>query len=200
MKPYTRLQLVGAGWKNGNYPQNFTISYVYDLPFGSGRRFLSSASGAAQRILGGWQASGVTTFRSGGALYINGNGSLLPPGADTEPANYICNGKANNPHTRSEWFQTSCFAEPPFGTFGGAVTGTGGVYGPGLDNWDLSISKSFALWSESKRLKFQANFFNVFNFTNLSNPDTGLPDGNFGKITSDNGQPRQIQLGLEFIF
>lgn len=45
--------------------------------------------------------------------------------------------------------------------------------------------------------------FNVFNFTNLSNPDTGLPDGDFGKITkitSDDGQPREIQLGFEFTF
>lgn len=209
--PYdTQLQLVGAGWKNGNYPQNFTISYVYDLPFGRGQRFLSNASAATQAVLGGWQASGVTTFRAGGALYVNGNGGLLPPGADTEPANFLCGAPGSsisNPHTRSEWFETNCFAEPPFGTFGGALTGN--VYGPGLDNWDFSLSKSFALWSESKRFKFTANFFNIFNIINLNNPNTGCPQSapgaicsgsNFGAITGDNGQPREIQLGFEFIF
>jgi len=67
----------------------------------------------------------------------------------------------------------------------------------------LYAPRARILARENKRLKFQGNFFNVFNFTNLSNPDTGLPDGDFGKITkitSDDGQPREIQLGFEFTF
>ena len=49
-------------------------------------------------------------------------------------------------------------------------------------------------------MRFEANFFNLFNHVNLSNPDTNVQDGNFGLVTSDNGQPRQIQLGLKLIF
>jgi outer membrane receptor protein involved in Fe transport len=200
----TSLQLVGEGWKNGNYPQNFVISYAYDLPFGTGRRYMGDASGAARYVVSGWQVSGITTFRSGGALLINAPGSLLPPGADQEVANFLCTPgsgmSVNNPHTTNEWFDIGCFGQPAPGTIGNDRTGNGNAYGPGLQNWDFSISKSTPLWSEGKELKFEANFFNVFNHPNFSNPDTSVQDGNFGKITSDNGQPREIQLGLKFVF
>lgn len=200
----TSLQLVGSGWKNGNYPQNFVLSYAYDVPFGTGRRYMSNASGVAARAISGWQVSGITTLRSGGALLINAPGNLLPPGADQEVANFICTPGSgltdSNPHTLSEWFDTGCFAQPAIGTIGNDRTGNGNVYGPGLDNWDFSITKSTALWSETKQLKFEANFFNVFNHPNYMPPDTNVQDGNFGVVTSDNGQPREIQLGLTFIF
>jgi outer membrane receptor protein involved in Fe transport len=195
----TSLQLVGVGWKNGNYPQTFVTSYVYDMPFGNGHRWLSGASGLTNRVVSGWQVSGITTFRSGGALLINAPGNLLPPGADQETANFLCAGQPmNNPHTTSEWFDTACFGEPTAGTIGSARTGN--VYGPRFQNWDFAINKSTPLWGETKQLRFEANFFNLFNHVNLSNPDTNVQDGNFGVITSDNGQPRQIQLGLKFIF
>ena len=195
----TSLQLVGAGQNNGNYPQTFVLSYVYDLPLGRGRQYLGAASGATQRLVSGWQVSGITTFRSGGALLITAPTNLLPPGADQETANFLCAGQPmNNPHTASEWFNTSCFNEPAAGTIGTARTGD--VYGPGFQNWDLSIAKAIPLWTEGRQLRFEANFFNVFNQVNLSNPDTHVQDANFGVITSDNGQPRQIQFGLKVIF
>lgn len=200
INPYdTSLQLVGAGWKNGNYPHNFTVSYVYDLPFGNGHRFLGDASGVLNPVVSGWQVSGITTFRSGGALLINGNSGLLPPGADQETANYLCQGlPMHNPHTRTQWFDTSCFSEPAFGTFGSARTGD--AYGPGFQQWDFSLNKSTPI-TESKQIRFEANFFNIFNKVNLNNPDTQVADGsNFGRITGYNGNPRQIQLGLKLVF
>lgn len=205
ISPYdTSLQLVGEGWKNGNYPQNFVLSYAYDLPFGSGRRYMASGSGITERAVSGWQISGITTFRAGGAMLINANGSLLPPGSDTEVANFICGAgsgmSVHNPHTKAEWIDTSCFAEPALGTIGNDRTGNGHAYGPGLQNWDVSISKATSLWNEGTQLKFEANFFNIFNHVNLNNPDTNVADGNFGAITGDNGQPREIQLGLRLIF
>ena len=196
----TSLQLVGVGWKNGNYPQTFVVSYVYDMPFGSGHRFMSDASGAANHLVSGWQVSGITTFRAGGALLINANGALLPPGADTQVANFDCAGQSmNNPHHASQWFDTSCFSEPALGTIGSARTGN--VYGPSFQNWDFSISKTTGLWSETKQLKIEANFFNFFNKLNLGNPDTNLQDGaSFGTITGQTGLSRQIQFGVKFLF
>jgi Carboxypeptidase regulatory-like domain/TonB dependent receptor len=197
--PYdTSLQLVGEGWKNGNYPQNFTVSYVYDLPFGKGRKYVNNGSGALGPVVSGWQVSGITTFRSGGALLINGNGSLMPPGADMETANYICQGSpTNNPHTRAEWFDTGCFVQPAVGTIGSARTGD--AYGPGFQEWDFSVNKATAI-TEGKDIRFEANFFNIFNNTNLNNPNTTVGPANFGQITGYNGNPRQIQLGLKFLF
>ncbi len=200
----TSLQLVGSGWKNGNYPQNFVLSYAYDLPVGSGRRYMSDASGPARLALSGWQVSGITTVRSGGALLINAPSNLLPPGADQEVANFTCGAgsgqSVDNPHTLAKWFDTSCFAQPALGTIGNDRTGNGNVYGPGLLNWDFAISKLTSLWSETKQLRFEANFFNIFNHPNFMPPDTNVQDGNFGRVTSDNGQPREIQLGLKFLF
>jgi outer membrane receptor protein involved in Fe transport len=200
----TSLQLVGSGWKNGNYPQTFVVSYVYDLPFGSGRRYMNDVTGPARLALSGWEVSGITTFRSGGALLIGAPGNLLPPGADQEVANFTCgagSGRSpDNPHKLAEWFDTSCFAQPLVGTIGNDRTGNGNVYGPGLQNWDFSIIKATPLWGEGKELRFEANFFNVFNHPNFMPPDTNVQDGNFGIVTSDNGQPREIQLGLKLVF
>jgi hypothetical protein len=199
ISPYdTSLQLVGAGWKNGNYPQNFTVSYVYDLPFGKGRRYLSGASGVLRPAVSGWQVSGVTTFRSGGALLITAPGNLLPTLSTQETANYLCQGQhMSNPHSINEWFDTSCFGEPTFGTIGSARTGD--AYGPGFQQWDFSVNKSTPVW-ENKEFRFEANFFDIFNKTNYNNPDTGVADGNFGKITGTNGNPRQMQFGFKFLF
>jgi hypothetical protein len=144
--------------------------------------------------------SGITTFRAGGALLINANGALLPPGADQQVANFDCAGQSmNNPHNASQWFDTSCFSEPALGTIGSARTGN--VYGPSFQNWDFSISKTTGLWSETKQLKIEANFFNFFNKLNLGNPDTNLQDGaSFGTITGQTGLSRQIQFGVKFLF
>jgi outer membrane receptor protein involved in Fe transport len=200
----TSLQLVGSGWENSNFPQNFVLSYAYDLPFGSGRRYLSSVSGPARYAVSGWQVSGITTFRAGGALLINAPGNLLPPGADQEVANFICGAGSGmtvkNPHAISNWLDKSCFTEPALGTIGTDRTGNGNLYGPGLQNWDFSIIKATPLWAEDKQLRFEANFFNFFNHPNFMPPDTNVQDGNFGVITGDNQQPREIQLGLKLLF
>jgi Carboxypeptidase regulatory-like domain len=201
ISPYaTNQELVGVGWKNGNYPQNFTVSYSYDLPFGHGRKWMSGTSGAAQAALGGWQVSGISTFRAGGALLINASTSTLPPQADQQRANFTCGGQSlTNPHTISEWFQTGCFASPAQNTFGDAAIGT--VYGPGLMNWDFSVNKSIPLGSETRDLKINFNFFNIFNRVNLNNPNTNVSSGaSFGTINSDNGLPREMQMGIQLDF
>jgi len=207
--PYiTTLNLVGAGWHTSNYPQNFVLSYTYDLPFGSGKRYLSGASPAARALLGNWSVNGITTIRSGGALLVTENGSLLPPQADTgnAPANYT-SGCGSNPHTLTEWFNINCFSAPAVNTYGdGAV---GNIYGPGFMNWDFSVSKTGSV-KERLRFKVEADIFNLFNRSNLNNPNTGCQQttpgavctsaGGFGTITGDNGLPREVQLGVKILF
>jgi hypothetical protein len=210
INPYdTSLQLVGAGWQTSNYPQVFVVSYNYDLPFGNGRHFAGGASGVQQAAIGGWAVSGITTFRSGGALLVNAPGSLLPPQTSMEVANYLCSGTApGNPRTVSEWFNVSCWGSPAQNVIGDARTGTGDLYGPRLQNWDFSVNKTTS-FTERFAFRFEANFFNIFNHTNLSNPNTSCGAaalavctnaGGFGVITSDNGLPRMIQLGFKLLF
>jgi hypothetical protein len=76
----------------------------------------------------------------------------------------------------------------------------GHVRGPGISNWDFSIAKDTRLGSESRRLRFEAAFFNLFNSPHFSNPNTTFGNAGFGTISGDRLPPRLIQLGLKFQF
>ncbi len=191
----TREELDTANWQRNNYPQVVTLTYIYELPFGLNKRWLSSGSWAENAIVGGWSISGITNFRSGAPLLVTASSGGLLPQNGGQRANYVCTGQ-NNPRTISQWFDTSCFAQPQ-----GFVLGNGGVgevYGPRYQDWDITASKGI-FFGEGKQLRFQASFFNAFNHVNLGQPDTGVNDSTFGVISSD-FQPRYGQLGLTFTF
>jgi hypothetical protein len=101
-----------------------------------------------------------------------------------------------------EYFNTSCFANPPAigdGT-GFGTPDVGLLRGPGQHNVDLSLSKISAL-TERLKLEFRAEFFNVFNTAQFANPDTAFSDGPaFGMITSTSVAPRIGQLALKLNF
>jgi len=188
---------LARGFKGSDIPQNLTISYNYDLPFGRGRSWLSDASGAMNYIVGGWSASGITTFQSGVPLQITVAKNLLNNLGGSNPANLTCKS-VSEPKTVSEWFDTGCFANPSAFTFGNS--GVGHARGPGIANWDFSIAKSTPLGAESRQLRFEANFFNLFNSPHFSNPGTTFGASNFGVISSTRLPPRYIQFGLKLSF
>ena len=188
---------LARGFKGSDIPQNLTISYNYDLPFGRGRSWLSDASGAMNYVVSGWSASGITTFQSGVPLQITVANNLLGNFGESNPANLTCKG-VSEPKTVSKWFDTSCFAAPPAFTFGNS--GVGHVRGPGIANWDFSLAKSTPLGAENRQLRFEANFFNLFNTPHFSNPGTTFGAGNFGIIGGTRLPPRYIQFGLKLSF
>lgn len=207
--PYiTSLSLVGAGWQTFNYPQNFVLSYTYDLPFGTNKRFLAGASPVTRAIVGNWSVNGITTIRSGGALLVTENGSLLPPQVDTgnAPANYM-QGCGTNPHTLAAWFNVSCSSAPAADTFGNSTVGT--IYGPGLTNWDFSVIKT-AIFKERLHFRVEGDFLNLFKRSNLNKPGTTCQQttpgkvcssaGGFGQISGGNGLPREVQVGAKILF
>lgn len=180
-----------------DFTHQAVISYVYDLPFGPGKRFMGSAQGVLGLFAGGWQVNGVTSFRSGGALTLSSNTSnLLGNRAGNVPIR-LCNGNLpNSQRSAKRYFDTSCFVNPPVGRYGNAATGA--LRGPGFNNWDVSIFKNTKV-TERAALQFRAEFFNAFNRANLSDPDLTTSDASFGRITSAN-DPREIQFGLKFLF
>lgn len=179
--------------------QAFTASYVYDLPFGSGRKF--GLAGPADLIAGGWEVSGITSFYSGFQDPVSYTGYQRP--------NLTCNPNSGAPHTIQEWFSTSCFSAPLTPQFVVAnnlnpalAIGTAGrapITGPGIQNWDLGIYKNFA-FKEHYRVQFRAEMFNAFNHQNLSDPNTTWPLPTTGLITGITGNARQIQFGLKLYF
>ncbi len=178
-------------------------SFVWDLPFGKGQRF--SFRGPLDWIAGGWQLTGITTFEGGVPLAVsyavdNTNGQGTRPDLIGDPN--------NGPKTRAQWFNTAAFAPPsvtlaqalagasPFAAAGNA--GRAPVRGPGIQNWDFGIFKTFA-FKERYRLQIRGEFFNGFNNVNWGNPGTGLGTPTFGQITSAL-TAREIQIGTKINF
>jgi hypothetical protein len=96
----------------------------------------------------------------------------------------------------SQYFNTNAFAFNAPGTFGTA--GWNILEGPGFYNVDLGIFKNFAI-TETHRLQFRFEGFNILNHANLNNPDGNRSSANFGKIFGVSG-PRVIELGLKYNF
>jgi hypothetical protein len=186
---------LSAGFKQVDIPQNFVVSYSYDLPFGRGRHYMSNASRLVDAIAGGWTVNGITTVRSGSPLVIQVASSLLNNGTSNW-ANINCTS-VSRPKLVSQWFDTSCFSDPAPYQFGNS--GIGHVRGPGNHNWDFSAFKSFRV-TERSRIEFRAEFFNIFNMAHFSNPGTTLDTTSFGTISSTALPPRQIQLAGKFLF
>lgn len=178
------------GFKLVDIPQNFVFSYTYELP-------VPHLSGAAKYLASGWSINGISTFQAGQPLFVTVANNLLNNNGGSNPANITCSS-VSTPKTVTQWFDTSCFAAPAPYTFGNG--GVGHVRGPGINNTDFSLAKETSLGSESRRLRLEADFFNVFNTAHFSNPNTTLGNAAFGAISGDRLPPRLIQLGAKFSF
>ena len=179
-----------------DYRHVFNVSWIYDLPFGKGRKLLSSAPHALDLLAGGWSINGIMMMRTGAPLAVTAANNLLNTGTSNR-ANKVCSD-VSYPKTVAQWFDPSCFADPtdPY-VFGDARQGA--VRGPGLVNFDLSAFKTF-FFTERNQLEFRAEFFNAFNNPHFGNPTTSLSSANFGAITGTIVTPREIQLGLRYKF
>ncbi len=179
----------------------FVTSYVFELPFGRGKRWMTHANPITEGALGGWRLSGVTTFMSGMPTTArqSGNRSNTDQG-DTRP-DRVCNGDLGSARTLSRWFDTSCYALTPLYQWGNAGRDT--VQGPGLVDFDLSVAKDFPI-HEQKRLQFRSDFLNLANTPYFGKPGNTLGGPTFGKITSlargGSANTRIVQLALKFLF
>ncbi len=185
----------------------FLLAGVYELPFGKGRRYLSSANKAVDAVLGGWQMNTVWQLQSGlpfTPTYRDCNNDR-----DTGwcRPDLVGDWHASDPN-RNGWFVTTSAAltangqtdgpwrRPARGTFGNV--GRNRLLGPGLSQWDMSFFKNFAI-TERFKAQFRAESFNFANHMNLANPSTCVDcPGSAGKITSlfRLSNPRQWQFGL----
>jgi len=185
-----------ASWDT---PQTLVISSVYELPFGPGKPFLSRA-GLRGKLIGGWQVNGIALFQSGPPLQITG-GSASGAFAGTQRPNWIRDARLKGDISKrlAAYFDTSAFAvNPPF-TFGNAPRLMPNLRGPGAVNFDLAIFKNTRV-GEQFRLQFRAEAFNAFNRVQFGNPNTNINSNAFGRISSQQNAPRDIQLALKLLF
>ncbi len=186
---------MNRGRANFDRAHMYVQSFIYDVPAGPGKRWLSS--GLAGRILGGWQFNGVLSGYTGTPMtFTYSTASLNAPG-NNQRANV--NGTPSvlgNVGPGVKWFDTSVFSFPAANTFGNAARNT--LSGPGYVNLDLSLIKRFQ-FTERWRMELRAETFNFTNTPHFNNPSSALDSTQFGEVRSAFGE-RQVQLGLKLIF
>ncbi len=185
---------------SNNYPQNFILSYVLDLPVGRGKRWMSNLGGIGNGVIGGWTMSGITNYISGQPVGLASQGTTLNSvfGAGAPRPNVVpgCNKKiGGSPTSRvNEWFNTACYTEPDSFGFGDDPRIDNGVTGAGVANWDVGLSKIFPLFREGTNFQFRAETFNLANHVQFAVPGNTLGSGSFGVVTSQFNFPRIFQF------
>jgi len=187
------------GLSSFNQTQKFTADYLWELPFGHDRRWLTDNT-PLRAIFGDWQWSGDWTIASGlpftprllaNAEEVNGgtNGTLRPDLVLGQPI------QLSHPSI-GEWFNTAAFIAPPAGQYGNARRNS--IIGPGSKVFDMALTKVIPL-AESRMLEFRAQATNIFNMPNYSAIDTVLNSPTFGRVTAV-GAMRQISMTARFRF
>jgi hypothetical protein len=183
----------------------FNGNFSYQLPFGSGQRFGSGASGVVDKVIGGWQWNGIVNAQGGfpftplAGSNISGTGDANQSDTPSWNPNFtgpVILGKPD------QWFDPRAFVMPTAGTFGNVARGS--LRGPGLVSFDTSLFKKVTI-SEGVNLQFRAEAFNVFNHANFSYPNQIVFSGNgysssAGVITTTATTSRQIQFALKLMF
>jgi hypothetical protein len=176
-------------------------SYVWELPFGSGRHFGKNWSGATEFLLGGWQLTGINVAQSGLALTatLAGSSVLNLGGERRARPNLVGNPVLpESERTLTRYFNTDAFAafSPGQQAFGDA--GIGIMRGPGYVNCDFTLAKSFRL-SDRRSVQFRTELFNAFNHANFGPPNLQRESTGFGQILTA-ANARIVQFGLKFYF
>ena len=172
----------------------FVLSYVYDLPFGPGQRYLST--GALGTIIGGWQFSGITMATTGRPFNLTLQNGVTN-GAPSWP-NRVCSGQLDN-RTPDRWFDESCFVAPPANTYGNV--GRGVLYSPGVLNHDMSLVKNTRFGTDARyNAQFRFEAYNVTNTPYFGFPNAAIGSPTVGRITTTVGDNRSLQLAVKFEF
>jgi hypothetical protein len=176
-------------------------SFIYDLPFGRGKSFGNTAGTALNTLIGGWQLSGIATFQSGFPFTVEFDGDFLNTGSsgarpDRVPAiNPVLPSGQRSP---DHYMNRAAFAIPTSIRYG--TLGRNTVIGPGIKVVDVGVLKSTPLHRDRAQLQFRAEFFNLANHPNPSQPHRFIDDSDFGTIISQSTTPREIQFALKIIF
>jgi hypothetical protein len=181
-------------------PHRFTMSGIYELPFGKGKPFLDVANRLASRIVGGWQVSGLVSYQIGFPIAW-GNYISLDPSQIVLPADQ---------RTTAHYFNTKAFdtvsANQLVNNLRTFPFRFGQIRQPNMSNVDIALIKNTRI-AEGKQLQFRAEALNAFNHpilssNNTNNIITNPTSATFGQIVGSTqaGYPRRIQLTVKYIF
>ena len=186
------------GLSSFNQTHKFTADYLWELPFGHDKRWLSQNT-PLRALFGDWQWSGDWTVASGLPFtpHILGSAEEVNRGTNGTLRPDVVFGQAigiANPSI-GRWFNTAAFASPA-GPYGDARRNS--IIGPGTVVFDMALTKVIAI-SESRTFEFRAQATNVFNTPNYTSIDTVFNSPTFGRVTAVGGM-RQITITARFRF
>jgi hypothetical protein len=178
-------------------PHRFTATGIVELPFGRGRKFLTS--GVLNHILGGWQVAATYEFQSGPLL---GWGNIFYRG----DINTFEKEATSTAKTLNQWFNTglpfervpanqpAAFHRRIFPRFFNALRADG------LNQWNGNLLREFRI-TEGIRMQFRADAINLQNRSQMSAPDISPVSTNFGRVlsqTSSLNRFYQVQGRIQF--
>jgi len=182
----------------------FSLNAIYELPFGTGQRFLGGVKGVADKLVSGWQLNTIVNLQDGfpftpilGSNRSRDGDTNFPDRPDMAPGRTLNGIYLRTPE---HWVDATAFALPPARTYGNVVRNV--LTGPGLATVDLSMFKT-TRWTERLNWQFRAEAFNLLNRTNLGLPSlvmltpSGEASPSAAAITTTATTSRQIQLGLK---
>ncbi len=191
-------------------PQNFRLSYVYELPVGHGKAFLGNLPKAADLLLGGWRVSAIHTYVSGRALGI-GSGQNCFGACGTARASFAPGAGDTIPLVNPAWssdpavaysvpyLNKAAFIRPANMQYGNTPRRIAQLRGPKTINEDIAVLKNFYV-TERKYFELRASGSNALNRHIIGGPDTNMDSNTFGFITNNGSSGREIQFGLKFYF
>ena len=187
---------------NVDSPLRWTTSFSYDLPFGKGKKFVSSSNLILSNVVGGWSLNATSIFQTGFPLQISqaknynssfGYGSQRPNASGISP---VTSGSLES--RLNDYINPAAFTTAPEYTFGN-LGRTIPMRGPGQANWDMSIFKTFTI---KERIKSQFRFeaLNAMNTPLFYAPNVSFGSSTFGQITQQANFSRELELALRFAF
>jgi hypothetical protein len=194
-------------------PQRLVFNYTVEVPFGKGQRLLNHL-GPADRLVSGWQFSGIYTAQVGGPIALGTPTNLTGTfNAVTDVyGSYSSNSRPNNNgqsaalsgsavNRLNQWFNTSVFTQPAPFTYGTAPRTLPNVRWDGTNNLDFGLFKNNRFGHDERfNLQLRAEFFNVANHPRFGIAGMQLGNSTFGVVSSQANSPRLIQMALKLLF
>jgi hypothetical protein len=182
--------------------QIFQVAYVYQLPWGRGKKWGANWHPVVDAVLGGWQTNGIWRFDTGQPIRLGCESCTGIITYDHQQPNLSApleKASGSRVETMSQYFANPEVASVPEAyTLGNAPRMLPNIRKPGTNNAALSLFKEISLnaMREGSRLEFRAEAFNALNHPQFCGPNTSVGSGGFGMTTSQCNVPREFQMAL----
>jgi hypothetical protein len=211
---------------NEDIPNNFVVSYLYELPVGKGKQLLADSPKPVNAVISNWRISGVQRYLGGQPISFFGANGI--PGFDNgirpnfvsgqsakrsgpfNPFDFSNTGTSGYNHASGActtgFWNCGAFTDPnphpgpnvPY-VFGNMPRNSADIRGFAFYDEDFGINKAIPI-TEKLKMDFRGELFNAFNRHSFNKPDSGVQDDNFGQITSTLLGPRNVQFTMRITY